>query len=49
MDVVIAFVISIFGAMYCDTDFFCLYTIVSIATALTKNWFTYINDKTAKR
>lgn len=49
MEVIIAFVVSLAGAMTCSLDFCTLFTFTSIATTIYKSWLTYAYDKAAKR
>lgn len=49
MDAIIALVISALGCVCCGIDFGMLYTFVSTALALYKNWMNYFNDKAIKR
>ena len=49
LDAIIALAISAIGHVFCGIDFCMLYTFVSSAIVLYRNWIDYTNDKTAKR
>lgn len=38
MDLIIAFVISIVGANYCNIDIYSMFTFINLAVALYKRW-----------
>ena len=49
MDAIIVLAISALGYAFCGIDFCTLYTFVSTALTLYKNWLDYSNDKAARR
>lgn len=49
MEVIISLIISVAGAHFGQIDFFILFTCVSAALSLYRDWITYTNDKTAQR
>lgn len=49
MDAIIALAISAIGCKFCSIDFCTLFTFVSVAISLYKNWIDYTNDKATRR
>ncbi len=49
MDAIIALVISAIGYEFYNMDFCTLFTFVSVANTLYKNWINYTNDKATRR